>query len=90
MRSRNISTLLIVTAIASFLVYDYFWSPTSIEQKIIQHKNYHVQLLADDITVKFTFQPEWLQLELDKPQKLMQRISQAGESEVFIEEVVFS
>lgn len=88
MRFRNISILLIVVAVVSFFVYDNYLSPASIEQRIIQRKNYDVQILADDVSVKFAFQPEWLQLELNKPRKLMQKISQVGDSEILIEEVV--
>ncbi|PKM82904.1 MAG: hypothetical protein CVU89_01855 [Firmicutes bacterium HGW-Firmicutes-14] len=88
MRTRNITVSVIVIAVLLFFIYDYFFSQTSIEQRIIEQKDYHLELLADDVSIKFAFQPEWLKLELNKPKKLMQRICQTGDSETYIEEVV--
>lgn len=52
-----------------------------------EQKNYNLGLLEDDVGIKFAFRRDWLKQELNKPKILMHKISQTGDSEVYIEEV---
>lgn len=88
MNNKIISPLLIVAAMVSSFVYYSFLSQNSIEQSIIKQENYELELIKDDVSINFDYKPEWLKQELDKPKTLMQKISQTGDSEVYIEEVV--
>ena len=70
------------------LVYNSFFTQSSVEQRILAQKNYRLQLADGNFAIKFDFEPGWSKLKSGQTLNLMKKIFEDDGIAIYIEEVV--